>query len=324
MQHIRYLLALFISSLLVSASSFADVRLGDEAYTNGDKVGALAYYIAVEDTPEGAVALANFYLKEDELDDAEDAIVAAVKRAPDNAQLQNFKGVVMSRQAQDAVFSALSYAKKSLNAFATAVELEPTNPSYRSDLIQFYLQAPGFAGGDKSKAWEHIEILQQHDADSAYHAKVAYYQTTQDPVGMESLIKEAVAKSQSAEVLLSAGIIQMNMGQYEESFVTLNSISLLEEQNEAERLAYFGAQYQLSKLAMLSGDYTLEGLEAIQRFMNEAPQYKQTQFAQWAQYRYAMLLHKSGEKEQSVSVLKAIETQDKQLHTEIKKALRDI
>lgn len=302
----------------------ADVQKGDEAYAQGDRVGALAYYKAVENTPAGIKALAFFYMKEDELDDAEDIIVAGVKRFSNNPDLHNVKGVIMSRQAMGAVFSALSYAKKSNAGFAKAVELAPQNPEYRMDLIQFYLQAPSFAGGDTDKAWEHIQVLETLDNTMTFQAKVAYYQVTEQPEPLSQLVLSAAEDSSEPEVLLSAGILLMNQQAFEQSFATLSKIQLPSEATESQREAYYGAQYQMAKLAMMANQYYDEALVSIERFMKQAPQYRNPQFAQWAQYRYGTLLALTGEMKKGKSILNAIETQDKQLHQALKKTLRSL
>lgn len=302
----------------------ADVIKGDQAYAQGDKVEALAYYKAVEDTPEGIKALAYFYMKEDELDDAEDIIVAGVKRFPDNPDLYNVKGIIMSRQAMGAVFSALSYAKKSKAGFAKAVELAPQNSQYRMDLIQFYLQAPGFAGGNTDKAWEHVQVLEELDTTIGFQARVAYYQVTEQPESLSQLVLSAAQHSSEPEVLLSAGILLMNQQAFEQSFATLSKIQLPSEATESQREAYYGAQYQMAKLAMMADQYYDEALVSIELFMKQSPQYRNPQFAQWAQYRYGVLLARSGEIKKGKNILNAIETQDKQLHKELRKMLRTL
>lgn len=313
-----------IAFLLVASEAIADVQKGDQAYAQGDKVGALAYYKAVENTPKGIKALAYFYMKEDELDEAEDIIVEGVARFSDNAELHNAKGVVMSRQAMDAVFSALSYAKKSKAGFAKAVELAPNNPQYRMDLIQFYLQAPGFAGGDTEQAWKQIQVLQELDRVMAFQAKVAYYQVTEQLEPLSQLVLHSAQNSSEPEVLLSAGILLMNQQAYERSFATLSKITLSDGATESQQDAYYGAQYQLAKLAMTAGQYYAEALDSIKIFMHQAPQYRNPQFAQWAQYRYGTLLALTGEIDEGRTVLNAIKTQDKQLFKELQKTLRTL
>ena len=310
-----------IAFLLVASEAIADVQKGDQAYAQGDKVGALAYYKAVENTPKGIKALAYFYMKEDELDEAEDIIVEGVARFSDNAELHNAKGVVMSRQAMDAVFSALSYAKKSKAGFAKAVELAPNNAQYRMDLIQFYLQAPGFAGGDTEQAWKQIQVLQELDRVMAFQAKVAYYQVTEQLEPLSQLVLHSAQNSSEPEVLLSAGILLMNQQAYERSFATLSKITLSDGATESQQDAYYGAQYQLTKLAMTAGQYYAEALDSIKIFMHQAPQYRNPQFAQWAQYRYGTLLVLTGEIDEGRTVLNAIKTQDKQLFKELQKTL---
>ena len=84
-----------------------------------------------------------------DLDDAESLIKSTIKTFPDNAEAHLACGEIMGRQAADAIFSALSYAKKSLNCLRRASQLSPEAPRYRRALITFYLVAPGIAGATR-------------------------------------------------------------------------------------------------------------------------------------------------------------------------------
>ena len=125
-------------------------------------------------------------------------------------------------------------------------------------------------------------------------------------------------------MLLSAGILLMNQQAFAQSFATLSKIQLPSEATESQREAYYGAQYQMAKLAMMANQYYDEALVSIELFMKQSPQYRNPQFAQWAQYRYGVLLARSGEIKKGKNILNAIETQDKQLHKELRKMLRTL
>jgi len=50
------------------------------------------------------------------------------------------------------IFSKLSVAKRSKAEFEKAAELDPDSAEAREALCEWYLQAPGFAGGSEDKA----------------------------------------------------------------------------------------------------------------------------------------------------------------------------
>ena len=141
---------------------------------------------------------------------------------------------------------------------------------------------------------------------------------------LSQLVLHSAQNSSEPEVLLSAGILLMNQQAYERSFATLSKITLSDGATESQQDAYYGAQYQLAKLAMTAGQYYAEALDSIKTFMHQAPQYRNPQFAQWAQYRYGTLLVLTGEIDEGRTVLNAIKTQDKQLFKELQKTLRTL
>ena len=50
----------------------------------------------------------------------------------------------------------------------TAIELDADNLDARSDLIQYYVQAPGFLGGSSTKALEQAEEIRKRNALRGY------------------------------------------------------------------------------------------------------------------------------------------------------------
>lgn len=73
------------------------------------------------------------------------------------------------------IFSKLGYAKKSLAAYERTVELEPNNLKYRRELMGFYQQAPGFAGGDMAKAYAQAAAIKQFDPENGRLALAQLY-----------------------------------------------------------------------------------------------------------------------------------------------------
>ena len=77
----------------------------------------------------------------------------AVEQDSLNADYYDWLGRAYGRVAEGSSFlSALGYARKTVRAFERAVELEPSNLEALSDVFEYYLQAPGIAGGGLDKA----------------------------------------------------------------------------------------------------------------------------------------------------------------------------
>jgi tetratricopeptide (TPR) repeat protein len=70
-----------------------------------------------------------------------------------SSECHEMLGSSLGTKALDAgIMAAMGYAGKIRESFKTAVDLDPSNWSARSALIQYYLAAPGIVGGGKDKA----------------------------------------------------------------------------------------------------------------------------------------------------------------------------
>ena len=77
----------------------------------------------------------------------------AISLAPGNGLYHLWLGRICGEKADRAGFlSAAGLAKKVRNEFERAVELSPSNWEARTDLAEFYLEAPAIVGGGKDKA----------------------------------------------------------------------------------------------------------------------------------------------------------------------------
>lgn len=90
--------------------------------------------------------------------------ISACERArtldPQNSLYSLWLGRVYGEKADRAGFmSAAGIAKKVRSAFERAVELDPKNWQARTDLAEFYIDAPSIVGGGKDKARQQADAL---------------------------------------------------------------------------------------------------------------------------------------------------------------------
>jgi tetratricopeptide (TPR) repeat protein len=94
----------------------------------------------------------------------------AVALAPDSSDYHLWLGRAAGRKAENSnPFTAWGLARRVRFEFERAVALDGSNLSARSDLAEYYIEAPGFLGGDKKKARE------QGDAVAARDPALAHY-----------------------------------------------------------------------------------------------------------------------------------------------------
>jgi predicted Zn-dependent protease len=115
-----------------------------------------------QDCGETRLWLGRSYYKLHRWDDAIREISAAVQSAPSNGHYHLWLGRAYGEKAAHAsIFAALSPAKKVGEEFELAQKLDPSNLEIRFDVLQFYLDAPGFIGGGMDKADAQARAIEQ-------------------------------------------------------------------------------------------------------------------------------------------------------------------
>jgi tetratricopeptide (TPR) repeat protein len=112
-----------------------------------------------------------------------------VKELPQSARCHNALGMLYGAAAlSGGMGSIIKYASSIKEEFAKAVELDPRFFDARRDLNQFYLQAPGIAGGSVRKAIENSDAMARLNANQGalLRAEVHIYEKEFDKA--ESLL----------------------------------------------------------------------------------------------------------------------------------------
>ncbi|MCK7459875.1 hypothetical protein [Idiomarina aminovorans] len=255
------------------------------------------------------------HLSEKQLDDAEDVVENWVKKEPENAAAWHTRGIVMAQQAQDAFFSALSYAGKSVDSFEKAVKLAPNNIKYRTALMQFYLMAPSIAGGDDEKALAEIEAIAEIDAVQGALAKIGYLKKHEKDEQAEQLVEETLADyPDNADILVYVGFQEQRTKNYEKAFSLFEHAARGES---AEGDASVIALYQIGKTAVLAKAQVDEGIHALKQYLAaELPD--NSPGSEWANFRLAQLFALKGNDAESEQLLASLtEVDDKELQKQI-------
>jgi tetratricopeptide (TPR) repeat protein len=202
-------------------------------------------------------------------------------------------GRAYGSQAQKASkFSMLGLAKKIKKEFERAVELDPHNLDARDDLITFYLQAPGIAGGSVSKAKEEAAKIEQLDPlrGAMAHAAVALDQ--KDFAGAEHQYRSAIASyPESLSVRYGLGILMTRGEKYDEAIALFDSI-LAAHPDELI------ARYQIGRTGALSGKQ-LDRAEQELKTVLAAPPRENGPRPAGAHWRLGMVYEKQGKKDQA-------------------------
>src|ERR1700737_2702119 len=104
--------------------------------------------------------LGRAYFMLEEWDRGISACERAVKLEPGNSSYHLWLGRAYGEKAdRTSFFSAAGIAKKVRTEFERADELDPAKWEARTDLAEFYLEAPGVVGGGKDKARAQAQAL---------------------------------------------------------------------------------------------------------------------------------------------------------------------
>jgi tetratricopeptide (TPR) repeat protein len=96
----------------------------------------------------------------------------AAAMEPENAQLLNWLGRAYGRRAEISnPFTAPGYASKARQMFEKSVALNPSNKEATGDLLDFYLDAPGFMGGGYEKAEALVKVIARVDPAEGHYAQ---------------------------------------------------------------------------------------------------------------------------------------------------------
>jgi tetratricopeptide (TPR) repeat protein len=119
----------------------------------------------------------------------------AVALDSQSSSYHQWLGRAMGRKAEVAnPFTAFNLARKVKSEFERAVALDGNNLSARSDLSEFYLEAPGFLGGDKKKARQQADYVSRSNPALGI-CIAAHVEEKQGTDQAEAEYKRAVAQS---------------------------------------------------------------------------------------------------------------------------------
>ncbi len=159
---------LFIVLLMVGSTSqlFAQDNLEKAKLLANNKKFEEAKYLLEEIIDENDknaevhFVLGKVFMVLREFEDASDSFEEAVELEKDNSEYHFRLGSAYAADARESnIISQAMLAPKIKTQFEIAVALDGNNIGARIGVAQFYLQAPGFMGGDVDKALEQGEAL---------------------------------------------------------------------------------------------------------------------------------------------------------------------
>jgi tetratricopeptide (TPR) repeat protein len=141
----------------------------------------------------------------------------AVQLDPNKSEYQLWLGRAYGEKADSSSFiTAAGLAKKIRVSFERAVELDGDNVDARTDLAEFYVEAPGFMGGGTDKAAGQAQAIARRDVARAHWVNAKIAEKKNDYGAAESEYREAIKADPDADYWLNLASFYRHIGRYNE------------------------------------------------------------------------------------------------------------
>jgi tetratricopeptide (TPR) repeat protein len=296
------ILILMVASLLPCTLAAADDtapallaagRVDDAISTLRSRLGA---------SPNNAEAynlLCRAYFSMGDWDRGISACEKAIGLEPNNSRYHMWLGRIYGAKANDVIFiRAASLAGKVRNEFEAAVRLDPNNVDARSDLGEFYLEAPGIVGGGRDKAEIQAEALTALDAAKAHYLKGRIAEKKKDLTAAEKEYRAAIEASHgSALTWFNLALFYRHQQRWDQMEEAINQATSLQV-DRPEVLMESGEVLIRSNRNFPAAARLLRRYLALNSKVEEAPAFK-------AHYLLGTVLEKQGDKQAAAQEYRA-------------------
>ena len=227
-------------------------------------------------------------LEKGDPDAAVTAADAALAASPKDTDVLLWAGRAYGQRALSAsVFTKMSWAKKCHEAWEKAIAIDPSFLDARSELLRYYLMAPGIVGGGVEKAREQAAKIAALDATQGHLSRGRIAEHEKDLAGAETAYRKAAetdAKGTMGPIALAVFLGgQKRWGEARAIF----------EKRLAADPEDATAVYQLGRVALFSGEEMEKGLAFFDRYVTlpvpeDGPSHAD------ARWRKGLLLEKLG------------------------------
>ncbi len=199
----------------------------------------------------------------------------AVALAPGTGLYHLWLGRIYGEKADHAGFiSAVGLAKKVRAEFERAIELTPDSWEARTDLAEFYVEAPGIVGGGKDKARAQADELMPLNPAMAHWVRARLAEKSKDGSGAEREYRAAIEASHGgARAWLNLAGFYRHTGRFDAMEKALLSL-------ESSPLDHPGALVDGASILIRSGHDPALAMRLLHRYIEssdtveEAPVFK--------------------------------------------------
>lgn len=214
------LCALTLGIVMVAGAAGPELERARKLYSSTDFEQSLKVLQAApqKDAEIWELIGRNYYMMGD-YKRASESLEKAAAGDPGNSRIALWLGRAWGRRAETSSFvTAPGHASKARQWFEKSVELNPKNLEALSDLLEYYLEAPGFLGGGFDKAQVVANKMSAIDPAEGYWAKYKLAEKRKEFRSAEDSLKRAIDVSpQAVGRFLDLAKFLARQGRYQEA-----------------------------------------------------------------------------------------------------------
>jgi tetratricopeptide (TPR) repeat protein len=213
------LAALVVSGILLVGARAADLEQARKFYDLTEFEESLKVLHALSQRDAAVYELlGRNYLMTGDFKKATDALEKAVAAEPRDSDYVLWLGRAYGRRAETSnPFSSMGHASKARQCFERAVELNPRNIEALNDLLEYYMEAPGFLGGGMDKAKAVVARISQVDAGEGYWAQSVLDEKRKELGTAEEHLRRALELNPKVGRFIDLARLLAKQGRFQES-----------------------------------------------------------------------------------------------------------
>ena len=225
------------ASLLLPALAAAQVPASVQTDVHSGRVDSAIAAIGNAKSADAQYLLCSLYASVEQRDRGIQACESAVSAAPNNsAYALELARAYGDKADHSGAFTGMRMVGKIRGNFERAVQLDPTNVEALSDLGQFYVEAPGIAGGGTDKARDLVEKLKPLSSARSHRLAGMIAAKNHDDTTAEAEYKAAIAASHSPESYVDIAKYYRNRKQYDAADSALHTAIQVDKEHGPDTL----------------------------------------------------------------------------------------
>lgn len=217
---------------------------------------------------------------------------------PQNSTYHQWLGRAMGRKAEVAnPLTAFNLARKVKTEFERAVALDGNNLSARSDLSEYYIEAPGMLGGDKGKARQQAAIVARQNP-ALGSVIVAHVEEKQGTGQAEAEYKKAIAESSAPSRYW------VELAHFYRRARRFNDMEIAANQSLATAQEGDVTEFDVAQMLLHGGRNFAGAIQALRHYVAQDDPAEDGPVFQ-AHYLMGVLLEKQGRKKEAAAAFQA-------------------